>query len=95
VFFFCPQLPRRQCGAFAFLRLKVLRPPRASPSFQTVCGKRALSWSAAPATGCAKMPFKRYVEIGRIALVNYGPDCGKLVVISDVVDQNRVRCCCC
>ena len=36
------------------------------------------------------MPFKRYVEIGRIALVNYGPDCGKLVVISDVVDQNRV-----
>lgn len=37
------------------------------------------------------MPFKRYVEIGRVALVNYGPDCGKLVVISDVVDQNRVR----
>ena len=37
------------------------------------------------------MPFKRYVEIGRVALINYGPDCGKLVVISDVVDQNRVR----
>mmetsp|Transcript_26481 Transcript_26481/g.57780 ORF Transcript_26481/g.57780 Transcript_26481/m.57780 type:complete len:136 (-) Transcript_26481:313-720(-) len=35
------------------------------------------------------MPFKRYVEIGRLALVNYGEDYGKLVVISDVVDQNR------
>ena len=35
------------------------------------------------------MPFKRYVEIGRVALVNYGEDYGKLVVISDVVDQNR------
>lgn len=37
------------------------------------------------------MPFSRYVEIGRVALVNYGPDYGKLVVITDVVDQNRVR----
>lgn len=34
--------------------------------------------------------FKRYVEIGRVALVNYGEDHGKLVVIVDVVDQNRV-----
>ena len=36
------------------------------------------------------MPFKRYVEIGRVALVNYGEDYGKLVVIVDVLDQNRV-----
>ncbi|KAL6563801.1 60S ribosomal protein L14B [Orobanche gracilis] len=36
------------------------------------------------------MPFKRYVEIGRVALVNYGKDYGKLVVIVDVIDQNRV-----
>ncbi|KAK9169209.1 hypothetical protein Syun_001349 [Stephania yunnanensis] len=34
------------------------------------------------------MPFKRYVEIGRVALVNYGKDYGSLVVIVDVVDQN-------
>ncbi|KAF7837454.1 peroxisomal membrane protein 11A [Senna tora] len=34
-------------------------------------------------------PFKRYVEIGRVALVNYGNDYGKLVVIVDVIDQNR------
>ena len=37
-----------------------------------------------------KMPFTRFVEIGRVAMVNYGPEHGKLVVISDVVDQNRV-----
>ncbi|XP_010905822.1 large ribosomal subunit protein eL14z isoform X1 [Elaeis guineensis] len=36
------------------------------------------------------MPFKRYVEIGRVALVNYGKDYGRLVVIVDVVDQNRL-----
>ncbi|KAL5990524.1 hypothetical protein ACLOJK_011426 [Asimina triloba] len=34
-------------------------------------------------------PFKRYVEIGRVALINYGKDYGKLVVIVDVIDQNR------
>lgn len=38
------------------------------------------------------MPFKRYVEIGRVALINYGPEFGKLVVITDVIDQNRVGC---
>merc|ERR1719183_2251614 len=32
------------------------------------------------------MPFKRTVEIGRGALVNFGPDAGSLVVISDVLD---------
>ncbi|KAL8498075.1 hypothetical protein ACS0TY_021416 [Phlomoides rotata] len=35
------------------------------------------------------MSFKRYVEIGRVALVNYDKDYGKLVVIVDVIDQNR------
>ncbi|KAH9326113.1 hypothetical protein KI387_006291, partial [Taxus chinensis] len=28
-------------------------------------------------------------KIGRIALINYGPQYGKLVVIVDIVDQNR------
>jgi hypothetical protein len=36
------------------------------------------------------MPFARLAEIGRVALINYGPEYGKLVVISDIVDQNRV-----
>ncbi|RZC66587.1 hypothetical protein C5167_010272 [Papaver somniferum] len=35
------------------------------------------------------MPFKRYVEIGRVPLVNCGECYGKLVVIVDVIDQNR------
>lgn len=37
------------------------------------------------------MPFKRNVEVGRVALINFGEEAGKLVVIVDVVDQNRVR----
>merc|ERR1712054_250128 len=36
-----------------------------------------------------RSPFKRYVEIGRVALINYGPEEGKLCVIIDVVDQNK------
>mmetsp|Transcript_19260 Transcript_19260/g.33234 ORF Transcript_19260/g.33234 Transcript_19260/m.33234 type:complete len:144 (+) Transcript_19260:38-469(+) len=35
------------------------------------------------------MPFKRYVEIGRVAMVNYGEEFGQLVVLSDIIDQNR------
>ncbi|MBS2599718.1 KOW domain-containing RNA-binding protein, partial [Salmonella enterica subsp. enterica serovar Typhimurium] len=37
----------------------------------------------------SKMPFQRFGEIGRVALGNYGKDYGKLVVIVDVIDQNR------
>mmetsp|Transcript_27324 Transcript_27324/g.76654 ORF Transcript_27324/g.76654 Transcript_27324/m.76654 type:complete len:135 (+) Transcript_27324:137-541(+) len=35
------------------------------------------------------MVFKRYVEVGRIVLVNFGPEEGKLATIIDVVDQNK------
>lgn len=35
------------------------------------------------------MVFNRYVEIGRVVLINYGPDAGKLATIIDVVDQNK------
>lgn len=34
--------------------------------------------------------FKRFVEIGRVVLISYGPDRGKLCTIVDVIDQNRV-----
>lgn len=37
------------------------------------------------------MPFKRTIEIGRVALCNYGADAGKLYVIVDVLDTARVR----
>jgi len=33
--------------------------------------------------------FKRFVQIGRVCLINYGPDRGKLCVIIDVIDHNR------
>jgi len=36
-----------------------------------------------------RMVFKRFVEIGRVCVINYGPDYGKLCVIIDVLDQNR------
>ncbi|GIL44734.1 hypothetical protein Vafri_2249, partial [Volvox africanus] len=49
----------------------------------------ALSLGCAVLLAPGKMPFKRYVEIGRVALINYGPEFGKLVVITDVIDQNR------
>jgi len=35
------------------------------------------------------MTYTRFVEIGRVAYVAYGPDAGKLVAIVDVIDQNR------
>merc|ERR1719231_1923416 len=35
------------------------------------------------------MGFTRLVQCGRVALVNYGPEEGKLVVIIDVSDHNR------
>ena len=38
----------------------------------------------------AAMPFQRYVEVGRVVLINYGKEYGKLYVITDIVDQNRV-----
>ncbi|KAG4954411.1 hypothetical protein JHK87_040005 [Glycine soja] len=35
-------------------------------------------------------PFKRYVEIGRVAQINYGKEYGRLIVIVDVIDQNKM-----
>ena len=35
-------------------------------------------------------PFKRFVEIGRITVLQDGPHEGKIAAIVDVIDQNRV-----
>merc|ERR1712072_1614091 len=35
------------------------------------------------------MGFTRFVEMGRVVLVNYGPNEGTLGMITDVIDQNR------
>ena len=34
--------------------------------------------------------YKRFVQVGRVILINAGPDSGKLATIVDVLDQNRV-----
>ncbi|KAJ3333317.1 60S ribosomal protein L14 [Blyttiomyces sp. JEL0837] len=34
--------------------------------------------------------FTKFVEVGRVVLVNYGPFAGKLAVIVDIVDHSRV-----
>ena len=34
--------------------------------------------------------LRDFVEAGRVAFINYGADYGKLVVIVDLVDMNRV-----
>ncbi|KAK9728435.1 Ribosomal protein L14 [Popillia japonica] len=36
------------------------------------------------------MPFRRFVETGRIALIADGPQKGKLASIVDIIDQTRV-----
>nr|Q7XYA7.1 RecName: Full=Large ribosomal subunit protein eL14; AltName: Full=60S ribosomal protein L14 [Griffithsia japonica]AAP80695.1 ribosome protein L14 [Griffithsia japonica] len=36
------------------------------------------------------MTFTRFVEAGRVALVSYGEHLNKLVVIVDILDQNRI-----
>jgi large subunit ribosomal protein L14e len=35
--------------------------------------------------------FTRFVEVGRVVLINYGPDAGKLATIIEIVDGKRVR----
>ncbi|KAK9767681.1 hypothetical protein K7432_002320 [Basidiobolus ranarum] len=33
--------------------------------------------------------FKRIVEVGRVVLLNHGPEAGKLAVIVEILDHNR------
>ena len=37
------------------------------------------------------MSFNRFVQAGRVVLINYGPLEGKLAVIVDIIDNNKVR----
>ena len=38
--------------------------------------------------------FTRFVEVGRVAYVSYGPEFGKLCTIVDIIDGKRVICIC-
>ena len=40
----------------------------------------------------SKMSFNRFVQAGRVCLINYGPLEGKLCVIVDIIDNNKVSC---
>ena len=33
--------------------------------------------------------FKRYVEVGRVVVINQGEDAGKLAVITEIIDHNK------
>ena len=35
------------------------------------------------------MEFKRFLEVGRIIIINFGPDRGKIGIIVDLIDKNR------
>merc|ERR1712203_469822 len=37
-----------------------------------------------------KMPFHRFIEVGRVAVLADGEDKGKIAAVVDVIDQNRV-----
>jgi len=41
---------------------------------------------------CGTMLYERFVEVGRLCMVNYGEEAGRLVVIVEVIDQNRALC---
>ncbi|TYZ58659.1 hypothetical protein PybrP1_003805 [[Pythium] brassicae (nom. inval.)] len=45
--------------------------------------------SAARKLRFAALTFNRFVSIGRVALINFGPDSGKIATIIDVVDENK------
>eukprot|EP00286_Rhodomonas_abbreviata_P011876 CAMPEP_0181326798 /NCGR_PEP_ID=MMETSP1101-20121128/21717_1 /TAXON_ID=46948 /ORGANISM="Rhodomonas abbreviata, Strain Caron Lab Isolate" /LENGTH=134 /DNA_ID=CAMNT_0023435329 /DNA_START=27 /DNA_END=431 /DNA_ORIENTATION=+ len=36
------------------------------------------------------MVFTRFVEVGRVVVINFGPDAGKIATIIDIVDGKRV-----
>merc|ERR1712216_1041622 len=40
-------------------------------------------------TASRNMGYTRFVQNGRVCLVNYGKDTDKLVTVVDVIDQNR------
>jgi hypothetical protein len=62
-------------------------------AFRTLHARAAVPTPAVDKMSAAKPNklYNRYVQIGRVVVVNYGPEAGKLATIIDVVDQNRVR----
>jgi len=44
-----------------------------------------------PLPSTRPQPFSRFVQVGRVVLVNFGDNTGKLAIVVTVVDQNKVR----
>ncbi|XP_005860469.2 PREDICTED: 60S ribosomal protein L14 [Myotis brandtii] len=55
----------------------------------TFCTCARLGGPLSFSPSAANMVFRRFVEVGRVAYVSFGPHAGKLVAIVDVIDQNR------
>lgn len=49
------------------------------------------SFPSQPDTNRRVQVYTKFVEVGRIVLVNYGPEINKIAVITDIIDHNRVR----
>jgi hypothetical protein len=68
----------------------------ATQSLASTCLKRFLYKGSLTFLPCcsyqvqAPSTFKRFVEVGRVVLVNDGPNAGKLAVIAEIIDHNRV-----
>lgn len=91
--------PPRLLGWLGDARL-ALAPRGAIDDDRPVCvqGLKLMRWELDPSpfdpplyTTQPPQLFTRFVEIGRVVLVNYGPDAGKLATVIDVVDGNKVR----
>merc|ERR1712116_36981 len=39
--------------------------------------------------GSNKMPFQKFVQVGRVVYIAKGEDAGKIAAIVDIIDQNR------
>jgi len=61
------------------------------PSQASVASAFTTRRESSSSRNAAMGSFKAFVEIGRVCVISHGKDFGQLVVIADVVDQNRVR----
>lgn len=72
--------------------------PSPMPSLASCCCSRDDFLSVLTRLPCVHLQpieapsnFKRFVQVGRVVLVNEGPSKGKLAVIVEIIDHKRVR----
>lgn len=71
------------------------RTPRSTPQTPHSTSPSALPSQVAMASAGTKTKasklYTRFAEVGRVVLIQYGPEAGKLATIVDIIDANRVR----